>query len=107
MVHETEVHAYAFILRELIERKGWKKEQLFTQNEIRKIKQITDQLGNTTPENMVKISESQFYVIEAKSKRNELDKALNEARDDYANKINKSTVIRSPFITGIAGNDHE
>ena len=61
MVHETEVHAYAFILHELVERKGWKKDQIFTQNEIRKIKLIAEQLGDTAPENIVKISENTYF----------------------------------------------
>ncbi|MGI0102301.1 MAG: HsdM family class I SAM-dependent methyltransferase [Nitrosotalea sp.] len=107
MVHETEVHAYAYILRELTEKKDWNKEQVFTQNEIRKIKPIADQLGDTTPENVVKISEKLYYIIEAKSKRSMLKVAIKEAREDYANVINKSKLIQSVFITGIAGNENE
>jgi len=36
MVHETEVHAYVYILKELKSKKGWDSTQIFTQNQIRK-----------------------------------------------------------------------
>ncbi len=106
MVHETEVHAYAHILRSLKEKKGWKKEQVFTQNQFHKLEHIAKQLGKEQPENIVKINESQFYTIEAKSKQTLLSQAIKEARD-YADKINQSEFVKSPFITGIAGNDDE
>jgi hypothetical protein len=107
MVHETEVHAYAYILRELKEKKGWKKEQIFTQNQFHKLEYIAKQLGKDQPENIVKINEEHFYVIEAKSKQSLLSQAIKEAREDYANKINQSKFVKAPFITGIAGNDDE
>lgn len=40
-------------------------------------------------------------------KRKKINIALKEAREDYANKINKSNKIKALFITGIAGNDEE
>ncbi len=107
MVHETETHAYAFIKRQLTEKKGWEKVQVFSQNEIRKIELIVEQLGDTAPENIVQLNETQYYVIEAKSKQMLLSKAIKEAREDYADKINKSKFIQAIFITGIAGNDDE
>lgn len=107
MVHETEVHAYAHILSELKTKKGWTKNQIFTQNEIQRIKEIKTQLKLKTPENIVKIKDGLYYVIESKSKRSMLNTAIKEAQKDYADKINKSDKIKALFITGIAGNDDE
>lgn len=104
--HVTEVHAYVFILKELTEKKGWKKEQIYTQNECQNNKYIKEQLDKETPENIVEISPTQFYVIESKSTRLMLKQAVNEAVD-YAEKINNSSRIKAKFITGVAGNDVE
>ena len=105
MSHITEVHAYAFILKELTEKKGWKKDQIYTQNECQNNRYIKAQLDKETPENIVEISPTKFYVIESKSKRLLIKQAVTEARD-YADKINKS-VIKAIFVTGVAGNDTE
>src|SRR5947199_7053613 len=100
----SEVHAYAHILSELTGKKGWNKDQIFTQRECLSNRFIAEQLGKLHPENIVKISEKLFYIIEAKNERSKIDLALKEAREDYANLINQSSVIQAPFITGIAGN---
>lgn len=107
MAHVTEVHAYAFILKELTEKKGWRKEQIYTQNEVQNNKLLKEQLGKGTPENIVEISSTRFYVIESKSTRLMLKQAVEEAREDYARQINRSDRIKAPFITGVAGNDTE
>lgn len=106
MVHETEVHAYKFILDQL-EKKEWSKDQILTQNEIRNVKPIVEQLGDNCPENIVEISPTEYYVIEGKSKRSRIKKAISEAREDYADEINKSKKIKAKFITGVAGNNKE
>ncbi|MBN1683201.1 N-6 DNA methylase [Candidatus Bathyarchaeota archaeon] len=103
----SEVHAYSHILNELTSKKGWDKKQIFTQQECLSIKLISEHLGQTHPENIVKVSESIYYVIEAKNERIKIDTALKEAREDYADLINKSKQIKSLFITGIAGNNEE
>jgi len=103
----SEVHAYAHILNELTLKKGFDKQQIYTQQECLRIKAIAEQLGDTKPENVVKISESIYYLIESKNERNKVDLALKEARDDYANKINKSNKVKVLLITGIAGNNTE
>ena len=107
MIHETEVHAYAYILSELKTKKGWAKSQIFTQNEIQRIDEIKKQLELKTPENIVKVNESTYYVIESKSRRNMLNAAIERAQKYYADKINKSKSIKVAFITGVAGNDKE
>lgn len=103
----SEVHAYIYISRELTEKKGWTKSQIYVQQECHKIPEIKKYLGQTKPEAVVEINEKLFYVIESKNERKKIDIALKEAREDYADKINKSNKITANFITGIAGNDKE
>lgn len=103
----SEVHAYVHILNELRNKKGWDKGQIFTQQECHQIKPIAETLGGAKPENVVKISEKIYWVIEAKNERIKIEQALKEACEDYAEKINKGSKIRVSFITGIAGNDEE
>src|SRR3989344_8802485 len=103
----SEVHAYIYISRELTEKKGWVKSQIYTQGECLKHQEIKKYLLQTKPENVVEINEKIFYVIESKNERKKIDVALKEAREDYADKINKSNRIKVLFITGIAGNNVE
>ena len=103
----SEVHAYIYISRELTEKKGWVKSQIYTQGECLKHQEIKKYLLQTKPENVVEINEKIFYVIESKNERKKIDVALKEAREDYANKINQSNKIKVLFITGIAGNNVE
>jgi type I restriction-modification system DNA methylase subunit len=103
----SEVHAYVYIIKQLTEKKGWSKSQIYTQQECHKITEVKKYLDKTKPENVVDIDGKNYYVIEAKNERVKLDKALKEAKEDYADKINKSKKIKAHFITGIAGNDDE
>lgn len=113
MTHESEVHAYNYILKKLRDKtSGWSKQQIMTQNELLRDEEIskllkTDKHGTKTPENIIKVSEDLLYVIEAKNSRKKLDKALFEAKNYYANEINKSALLRALFISGLAGNDEE
>lgn len=104
---KSEVHAYVHIMDELIKKKGWDRSQIFTQQECLTIKAIAERLGKTKPENVVKINEKTFYIIEAKNERAKIGIALKEAREDYANIINEGNKVAAPFITGIAGNSEE
>jgi len=83
------------------------KDQIYTQNECQNNKFIKEQLNQETPENIVEISPTRFYVIESKSTRLMLKQAVKEAREDYAEKINRSSHIKDLFITGVAGNETE
>ena len=103
----SEVHAYIYISRELTEKKGWVKSQIYTQGECLKHPEIKKYLLQTKPENIVEINEKIFYVIESKNERKKIDVALKEAREDYADKINQGNKIKVLFITGIAGNNVE
>jgi type I restriction-modification system DNA methylase subunit len=104
---ESWVNEKLSISRQLTEKKGWKKEQIYTQGECLKHQEIKKYLIQTKPENIVEINEKIFYVIESKNERKKVDIALKEAREDYANLINQSNKIKVLFITGIAGNDDE
>jgi type I restriction-modification system DNA methylase subunit len=108
MAHKkvSEVHAYVYIENELCNKKGWAKKQIFTQQECLSIPYIAEALGKNKPENVVKIGEEIYYIIEAKNQREKLDIAVQEARDYYAKPINQAGKVKALFISGIAGN-HE
>lgn len=109
----TEVDAYIFIKKNL-KLKEWDvrnptrtpEGQVYTQNECLSHLEIHKQLGQERPENIVKVTESNFWIIEAKKEHEKLKQAFKEARD-YAKKINKSDIIQAKFITGVAGNDKD
>jgi type I restriction enzyme M protein len=101
----SEVRAYSHILEELV-KKGFESKNIFTQQECRTILPIAIELGGELPENIVRISETQYYLIEAKNERKKINKAVSEAKE-YADKINRSNLVKCYFITGIAGNDDE
>lgn len=106
---DSEVRAYSFIHEDL-KRLGWNISnpgrtamgQVYTQNEYRSHPELSEALGLECPENVVKISESIFWVIEAKAPRNQLQKAVGEA-EYYAGKINTRRNIKALFISGVAG----
>lgn len=107
----TEVHAYIFIKREL-EVLGWDTRnpdrvltgQVYTQNECLGHPEIQKFLKQDRPENIVKLLEQYFWVIEAKKDRNQIEQALQEA-EDYARVINESSIIQVKIISGVAGNE--
>lgn len=103
----SEVHAYHYILNELISKKGWSKTEVYTQQECQNIPAVSKYLKNQRPENVVEVNTAVLYVIEAKSARNKIDLALKEAEKDYADLINKGKSVKALFITGVAGNDQE
>ena len=110
----TEVNAYRFILNDL-ETLGWNIKspaqsgngQVYTQRQCLDDPRIKVQLGGEHPENVVKLLEDEFYVIEAKHERSEIGIALSEAENDYANKINKNKQIKARIISGVAGNERD
>lgn len=109
----TEHDAYYFIENEL-ENQGWDTRnptrcdegRVYTQNECLSHPEIHKWLDRDRPENIVKITESVFWVIESKKTHSQLNQALNEAQQ-YAEEINKSSMISVKFITGVAGNKYD
>lgn len=112
MSKNSEFRAYPFILKSL-EDLGWDIRnplrhpdgQVFTQNESLHDKALKPVLEGGRPENIVKISEDIFWAIEAKAEHKDLNKAIQEAQHDYADKINKSDRVKCLFATGVAGHE--
>ena len=110
--HDTEVEAYAFIRRELGQlswdcRNPSKAAQgeVWTQNQCFSDPDIKQWLDKKKPENIVKVDATHLWVIESKSKRNEIDAALDEAENYYASRLNQSKMWHVSLISGVAGND--
>lgn len=108
---DSEVEAYIFI-KDKLEELGWDPRnparspngQVYTQNQVLEKDVFADALGRDRPENVVKISETKYWVIEAKNRREKLHKAISEA-EDYAEAINKEGKVDIILISGVAGND--
>jgi type I restriction enzyme M protein len=81
--------------------------ETYWQQECHDDERIKEQLNGMKPENVIKVKENEFYVIEAKPKKSQIDMALEEAKNDYAKAINNHKKISSRIITGIAGSDSE
>jgi type I restriction enzyme M protein len=111
MPRTSEVHAYGFI-KENLKLLGWVVKnparhpdgQVYTQQECLEDSRIVEKLGSKHPENIVKLREDDFYVIEAKPERKEIDVAIKQAHDRYASAMNKSPHIKVRIISGVAGN---
>ena len=109
----TEVDAYIFIKRKLAEL-GWNTRnperndegQVWTQNECLSNPYIKRYLGIDRPENIIKVTESVLWVIEAKRSHGQIDQAIGEAQD-YAAKINEGKRKKVRIISGVAGNDDD
>ena len=109
----TEVDAYIFIKRKL-EETGWitrnpernPEGQVYTQNECLSNPRIKARLGLNRPENIVKITEKQLWVIEAKRSHKQLNQALHQARK-YADKLNDGPFFKALIVSGVAGNNDD
>lgn len=109
---ETEVEAYVFI-RDHLKSLGWDvrnptthpQGRVWTQNQCHANPEIKNRLGATRPENIVKLSETRLWVIEAKRSRTQLSQAIREAELDYARPIMEGKVLSVPLISGVAGNE--
>jgi type I restriction enzyme M protein len=108
----SEVDAYTYIKEEL-EKLGWvvknpariSEGEVYKQNEVLYNKELKEMLNRDMPEAVIKLNEKEFWVIESKRDKKDIDKALNEAKNQYAQKINQSKKIKCVLISGVAGND--
>ena len=108
----SEVDAYSYIRNEL-EKLGWivknparvPNGEVYKQNEALYNPDLKECLIKDMPEAVIKLNECDFWVIESKRDKKEIDKALSEAKDQYAKKINSSKKINCVLISGVAGND--
>lgn len=109
----TEVDAYIFI-KENLRALNWDTRnpekvatgQVYTQNECLSNIEIKRLLGLNRPENIIKVTDKVLWVIEAKRSHAELAKAVLEA-EGYAKALNKSSLLKVAFISGVAGNEHD
>ena len=93
----SEVDAYTYIKEEL-EKLGWvvrnparvSDGEVYKQNEVLAHKELKKYLVRDMPEAVVKLNESDFWVIESKRDKKDIETALDEAIDQYAKKINSS-----------------
>jgi len=110
----TEVEAYGHIRRQLREL-GWVVKnpslntggQVWTQNQCLNHPVMKAAFGKKRPENVVKVSESTIWVIEAKAERKQLEQAVSEAIDYYAKPVNDLDLIgsfKAAIASGVAGN---
>jgi type I restriction enzyme M protein len=109
----SEVDAYVYIKNQL-KLLGWNiknpdrdlQGQVYTQGECLSHPEIKLFLDRDKPENIVKLTDTLYWIIEAKRTRKEIDKAISEAQE-YATRINESKNIKAVIATGIAGNDSD
>ncbi|MDD9867737.1 MAG: N-6 DNA methylase [Candidatus Campbellbacteria bacterium] len=109
--NDSEVDAYTYIKEEL-ESLGWNIKnpakvsvgEVYKQNEALSNIDIKSCLNRNRPEAIVKVSDNIFWIIESKRTKDEINKALDEAKNQYAKKINKSLSISAPLVSGVAGN---
>ena len=108
----SEVDSYAYI-KEQLELLGWvvknparvSEGEVYKQNESLSNKYLKEVLVRDMPEAVIKLTDFEFWVIENKRDLKDIDKALDEAKNQYAKKINSSSDINCILISGVAGND--
>ncbi len=108
----SEVDAYSYIKNEL-DRLGWDVKnpartpygEVYKQNECLANEDIKKCLKLDRPEAVVKLSDVDFWIIESKRNLKQIDIALDEAKNQYAKKINSSRHINCRLVSGVAGND--
>lgn len=111
MVRNSEFTSYTYIRNELSSL-GWNTRNpnrdpegmVYTQQECLDNPEIGPFLVRDRPEYVVKVREDIFWVIEAKPKHEDIERAFNEAIE-YALKINKNNSVKAFLVTGVAGNE--
>lgn len=81
--------------------------EVYKQNECLSNVYIRDCLNLDRPEAIVMLNETDLWIIEAKREKKNINQALDEAKNQYANNINNSDKIKCKLISGVAGNDYE
>jgi len=108
----SEVDAYSYI-KEQLEELNWIVKnparivdgEVYKQNECLSDQDIKEVLVRDMPEAIIKVNETELWVIESKRNKSDIQKALDEAKNQYARKINSSQKIKCLLVSGVAGND--
>ena len=79
--------------------------EVYKQNEVLSHVELKKMLKRDMPEAVIILIPIEFWVIEAKRDLKEIDKALDEAKNQYAEKINKAKKVKCVLISGVAGNE--
>src|SRR3990172_9190332 len=103
--HETEVEAYKWI-KDRLKALNWDTRnpskleggQVWTQHQCHGDQEIHKWLGQQTPENIVKVTESVLWIIEAKASHGQLQQATTEAAD-YVELLRKSKIYKPLFAS--------
>ncbi|QQV75035.1 hypothetical protein H6P87_00580 [Rickettsia tillamookensis] len=109
----SEFRAYVFIQNSLKEL-GWNIKnpyfnthgQVYTQHEALKNEVLKIALQRKVPENVIKLDNGLWWIIEAKASHKDLETAVNEAKE-YAVMLNKLQENSCVFISGVAGNKED
>jgi type I restriction enzyme M protein len=107
----TEHDAYHFI-EDSLKSLGWNTRcppdgDVYTQNECLNHPEIQRAFVQRHPENIIKITETDYWVIEAKRDISQLQLAVNEARGRVVRINNSSNLIKGKIISGVAGNKND
>ncbi len=108
--NNSEFRAYHFI-QESLKEIGWIVKnpnfnsggQVFTQHEALQNEVLKKSLKRKVPENIIKLDNGLWWVIEAKAGHEKLESAVKEAKE-YAKMINDDAKNSCLFISGVAGN---
>jgi len=108
----SEVRAYIFI-KEQLQELGWNVSnplrnsagQVYTQHECLKDELIKKYLLRDVPENVIRVRERKFMIVESKAHYSQIDLAEKEVKE-YADKMNSDEVL-APIATALAGNPEE
>ena len=108
----SEVDAYSYI-KEQLELLGWVAKnparvpegEVYKQNEALSNKYLKKALVRDMPEAVIKLTDFDFWVIESKRDLEDIDQALDDAKNQYAKKINSNQDIKCILISGVAGNE--
>ncbi len=110
-IRKSEYRSYAWIKAEL-QKAGWNTKnpaldvggEVYYQQECLNHPEIRKVLGRQRPEFVVKLNETEYWIIEAKGEVSEIGKAFEEAVA-YGEDMNCSSNICAKIVSGIAGAD--
>lgn len=112
-IKKSEYRAYGWIKTEL-QKAGWNTRnpetdpvgEVYYQQECLNHPEIRKVLGRQRPEFVIKLNETDYWIIEAKGSIFDLEKAFSEAVE-YGEDLNQSSILTAKIVTGVAGTDSD